>query len=84
LNAARLSLSPPSTFDPMAAAAPLISDAEIAYIAGGILDGVRSDGRGCYDVRPVEVELDVVAQAAGSARVHLGATDVLVAVRVSP
>jgi len=61
----------------------LISDAEIAYIAGGILDGVRSDGRGCYDFRPIEVELDVVAQASGSARVHLGTTDVLVGVRVS-
>jgi exosome complex component RRP42 len=64
-------------------ASELISDAEIAYIAGGIIDGVRSDGRGCYDFRPVEVELDVVAQASGSARVHLGTTDVLVGVRVS-
>lgn len=34
------------------------------------------------DMRPVELQLGVIAQAAGSARLHLGATDVIVGVKV--
>lgn len=34
-------------------------------------------------MRPVELQLGVIAQAAGSARLHLGATDVIVGVKVS-
>ncbi|KAG2489638.1 hypothetical protein HYH03_011917 [Edaphochlamys debaryana] len=33
-------------------------------------------------MRPVELELGVIAQAAGSARLHMGATDVIVGVKV--
>ncbi|PNW85475.1 hypothetical protein CHLRE_03g188200v5 [Chlamydomonas reinhardtii] len=33
-------------------------------------------------MRPIELELGVIAQAAGSARLHIGATDVIVGVKV--
>jgi exosome complex component RRP42 len=59
-----------------------ISDAERAYIAQGVAQGLRNDGRGCRDVRPLELELGVVAAANGSARLHVGGTDVMVAVKV--
>lgn len=62
---------------------PLLSDAEVLYIAQGIEQGVRTDGRGCSDYRPLEFELGVIPQASGSARLHLGTTDVLVGVKVS-
>lgn len=62
--------------------AQVISQHEVEYIVEGIQHGVRLDGRGRMDMRPVEVELGVVAQATGSARVRMGSTDVLVGVKV--
>jgi exosome complex component RRP42 len=59
-----------------------ISDAERAYIAQGVAQGLRNDGRGCRDMRPLELELGVIAQANGSARLRAGGTDVIVAVKV--
>lgn len=59
-----------------------VSDGERRYVAEGIALGVRTDGRSRTDCRPAEFELNVVAQAHGSARLHLGATDVLVGVKV--
>jgi exosome complex component RRP42 len=55
---------------------------ELLYINQGIQAGVRTDGRGRGDIRPAEFELNVIAQAHGSARLHMGATDVLVGVKV--
>lgn len=60
----------------------MASAGEVAYCQASIENNVRLDGRQCLHVRPVELELAVIAQAAGSARVHLGATDVLVGVKV--
>ena len=54
-----------------------------AYLSQGIELGIRSDGRGCLDCRPLELELGLIAQANGSARLHLGRTDVIVGVKVS-
>lgn len=56
---------------------------EVAFCAACIQQSMRLDGRGCSDLRPIELELGVVPQAAGSARLHLGGTDVLVGVKVS-
>jgi ribonuclease PH len=56
--------------------------AELAYTAEGIAQDERADGRACADFRPMEFELGIIAQAHGSARLHLGATDVIVAVKV--
>jgi hypothetical protein len=63
---------------------PLISQWEVSYIAQGIECGIRSDGRGCTDFRPLEFELSLIPQASGSSRLHLGTTDVLVGVKVRP
>ncbi|KAF8072975.1 EXOSC7 [Scenedesmus sp. PABB004] len=59
-----------------------ISAGERVFIVGGIEQGVRNDGRARGDFRPLELEANVVAQADGSARLHLGSTDVLVGVKV--
>jgi len=59
-----------------------VSDAEKAYIAQGVAQDLRNDGRGCRDLRALELELNVIAQANGSARLRVGGTDVIVAVKV--
>lgn len=59
-----------------------ISLGERIYIVQGIEQDVRTDGRGRSHYRPLELEANVVAQADGSARLHLGSTDVLVGVKV--
>lgn len=64
-------------------AAQLISDAEREYITQGVEQNIRNDGRGREDYRAVEVQLGVIAQASGSARLKLGNTDVIVGVKVS-
>ena len=58
------------------------SAGEVTYCQLSIENNVRLDGRQCLDMRPVELELGVIAQAAGSARLHMGATDVVVGVKV--
>ena len=58
------------------------SDAEKEYIATGIHQNMRNDGRTCHEFRPIDLELGIVAQASGSARVRLGRTDVVVGVKV--
>ena len=60
----------------------MISKAERVYITEGIRQDVRGDGRSCSDYRPLKLELGVLPQASGSSRCQLGATDVLVGVKV--
>jgi hypothetical protein len=59
-----------------------ISLGERIYIVQGIEQDVRTDGRSRAQYRPLALEANVVAQADGSARLHLGPTDVLVGVKV--
>lgn len=71
-----------------------ISEAEAAFIEGGVTENVRSDGRGRLSMRPMDIETGLIPQANGSARLRLGTTigshtttDVLVGVKaelVSP
>lgn len=61
---------------------PLISAGEVQWISSGIAFNCRNDGRGREDYRQLEVQLGVLAQATGSARVRLGETDVIVGVKV--
>lgn len=63
-----------------------ISNAEREYIIDGVDDDLRNDGRGRLDYRHVTIDLGVVPQSSGSARVRLGiipseTTDVIVAVK---
>lgn len=55
---------------------------ERIYIAQGIEQNIRTDGRSRSNYRLVELEPNVIAQADGSARLHLGSTDVLIGVKV--
>ena len=56
--------------------------AEQEYCTACVQHGIRLDGREPCDFRPIELELGLIAQANGSARLHLGSTDVLVGVKV--
>lgn len=56
------------------------SAAELAYTLEGAADDLRDDGRSRLDFRAVSIELGVFPQTSGSARVTLGATDVLIGV----
>lgn len=62
-------------------ASPLISAGEVEWITSGINFNCRNDGRKRDEYRPLEVQLGVLAQATGSARVRLGETDVIVGVK---
>lgn len=55
---------------------------ERVWIVQGVEQDLRTDGRGRLGYRPLGVEANIIAQADGSARLHLGATDVIVGVKV--
>lgn len=59
-----------------------LSIGEKQFIHGGIAQDLRTDGRQRRDFRPISVEVGVIPQANGSARVKLGATDVIASVKV--
>ena len=73
----------------------LISDSESTFIIDGVNNDCRSDGRTCNDFRffksspvvaetffrKVEIEHDVIQTTNGSARVRIGATEILVGVK---
>uniref|UniRef100_A0A5B7AY77 Ribosomal RNA-processing protein 42 n=1 Tax=Davidia involucrata TaxID=16924 RepID=A0A5B7AY77_DAVIN len=58
-----------------------LSVGEKHFIQGGIAQDLRSDGRKRLTYRPIYVETGVIAQANGSARVKMGATDVIASVK---
>lgn len=58
------------------------SEAEQQFCVQSVHNSLRLDGRALNDYRPIELELGLIAQASGSARLHLGATDVVVGVKV--
>ncbi|PSC67545.1 exosome complex component RRP42 [Micractinium conductrix] len=62
-------------------ASPLISGGEAQWVAAGIGCDCRNDGRRREEYRPLAVQLGVLAQATGSARVQLGDTDVIVGLK---
>ena len=63
-------------------ASPLISAGEVQWITAAVYFTCRNDGRQREDFRELSVQLGVIAQATGSARVRLGETDVIVGVKV--
>lgn len=58
-----------------------LSIGEKQFIRGGIAQDLRTDGRQRLDFRPISVETGVIPQANGSARVKLGATEVIASVK---
>lgn len=61
----------------------MCSQEELAYISEGFSQNVRGDGRQADDLRPIVLDTAQLVQASGSARLKLGDTDVLVAVKVT-
>lgn len=51
------------------------------YIASLLNAGVREDGREFFDYRDLDVQINTLSQANGSARVRLGETEVIVGVK---
>lgn len=58
-----------------------LSLGEKHFIKGGIAQDLRTDGRKRLTYRPIYVETGVIPQANGSARVKMGATDVMACVK---
>lgn len=58
----------------------MLSSAEVTYTLQGIDQDLREDGRSRLDYRYLAIDVGIVPQASGSARLRLGATDVLVGV----
>ncbi|KAF8410851.1 hypothetical protein HHK36_003388 [Tetracentron sinense] len=58
-----------------------LSVGERHFIQGGIAQDLRSDGRKRLNYRPISVETGVIPHANGSARVRIGATDVIASVK---
>ena len=59
-----------------------ISRDEQRFIRGGVEDDIRQDGRSRMEYRDFTIETGVLAQTNGSAMLHLGASRVLVAVKL--
>lgn len=67
----------------------MVSKSEKVFLNLGVRQGVRNDGRDCFDFRPVTLETGVLPQAYGSAKVSIGkgiiggsgGTDVLVSIK---
>ena len=61
---------------------PMIMRGRHKQIAQSISSGKRLDGRGLTDYREIKLVTGIIESAEGSARVHLGKTDVLVGIKV--
>ncbi|VDK46167.1 unnamed protein product [Cylicostephanus goldi] len=59
----------------------LLGIAEKHFIAQGFADGVRNDGRGIDDFRPIWIESPALTTTHGSSRVKIDTTDILVGVK---
>ncbi|MEK6807646.1 MAG: exosome complex protein Rrp42 [Nanoarchaeota archaeon] len=53
-----------------------------AYMSELLKKGQREDGRKVFDYRKIEIEVNPLARACGSARVRIGETEVLVGVKM--
>lgn len=58
-----------------------ISEAERKYLLDGVAQGLRNDGRGCFDYRRVAFEMGPIPSATSSCRLRAGETDLLVCVK---
>ena len=61
---------------------PLVPKIKKETILSLLEDGKRIDGRGLEDIRPIQIQLEYVKKADGSALVKLGDTMVLVGVKI--
>ena len=62
---------------------PIVVNVKKRRITELLANGKRVDGRALTEYRKIELESGVIERAEGSARVHLGNTDVLVGVKIA-
>ena len=62
----------------------VISQIKRDHLMNLLADGRREDGRQLDEMRKITVETGIIESAEGSARVHLGNTDVIAGVKVIP
>ncbi len=62
----------------------MISQIKRDHLMNLLADGRREDGRQLDEMRKITVETGIIESAEGSARVHLGNTDVIAGVKVIP
>ncbi|UCE91269.1 MAG: exosome complex protein Rrp42 [Methanobacteriota archaeon] len=60
----------------------VMADLKRDHIAKMLSKGIREDGRRFEEMRPITIEKEYVRSAEGSARVHLGNTDVIVGIKM--
>ncbi|XP_017753359.1 PREDICTED: exosome complex component RRP42 isoform X1 [Eufriesea mexicana] len=60
----------------------VLSSGEKTFILHGIDADFRNDGRRRCEYRPMEIETKLMPQTHGSARLHIGNTDILVGIKV--
>lgn len=58
-----------------------ISGAEQRFLMDGIAQGMRNDGRGCFDCRRISFEVGTLPGATASCRLRAGETDIIVGVK---
>ncbi|XP_066329496.1 uncharacterized protein [Miscanthus floridulus] len=58
-----------------------LSEGEKHFIRGGIAQDLRTDGRKRLQFRALSVQTGVIPQANGSARVRLGATEIIASIK---
>lgn len=58
-----------------------ISDAERRFLLDGVSQGLRNDGRGCFDYRRIVFERDPIASSTGSCRLRAGDTELLISIK---
>lgn len=63
---------------------PIIDALKKAKILELLEQGKRTDGRAFDEVRPINIETNVIPKANGSARVKLGDSDVICGVKIQP
>jgi exosome complex component RRP42 len=62
----------------------ILMDIKKDYILSKLKDGERIDGRKLDEIRPIDIQTDIIPKAEGSALVKLGNTQVIVGVKMQP
>lgn len=58
-----------------------IAESERQFLLDGVSQGLRNDGRGCFDYRRISFELGPIPSTTGSCRLRAGDTDLIVCVK---
>lgn len=58
-----------------------LGEAARRFLLDGVNQGIRNDGRRCFDYRRISFETQVISSAIGSVRLRAGETDLLVGIK---